>query len=64
MARQRMHKQGGSRKKKKKGTLNLNLRKSLIQQMKPQSLRRTNIRGLTRASAPIVRTETIQRKVA
>ena len=63
LVRQRMRKQGGSRKERRKETLNSNLNESLIQQMKPRALRRANIRGLTRASTTIVRKETIQRKV-
>ena len=39
------------------------LKKILIQKMNPHALRSTNIRVLIRESAPIVRKETIQRKV-
>ena len=55
-----MRNKRGSIKEIIRGTLNLNQRRSLIHQMKPQDLRRTNIIGLTNASAPTVRKETIQ----
>ena len=58
-----MCKQGGSRKERIRGTMNLNIRKSSIHQMKPHALRRINIRYLTRASVPTIRKETIERKV-
>ena len=57
-----MCKQEESRKVKRKETLNLNLKMSLIHQMKPWALGRTNIKGMTRESALIVK-ETIQRSI-
>ena len=52
-------KERGKWKGKEKRNIEFELKKSLIHQKKPQDLRRTNIRGLTRASAPTVRKETI-----
>ena len=58
-----MRKERGSTKEKRRRTLNPILRIRKIHLKEPQAPRRTSTRGLTRASAPSIRKETIQRNI-